>query len=115
MKKLTLSILACVVLISACTGLPVENPGDQATFVLKYRCDGGEKITVTYPSTDSATVVYQGKTYNMQIAVSGSGSRYVNGEFEWRTKGSGPGSNATLFRIVAGDTTSDIIERCTER
>ena len=54
-----------------------------------YQCESGETILATYRSTDSARV---------QIAVSGSGARYVGGGLEWWTKGSGAESEGTLFR-----------------
>ena len=43
-----------------------------------YTC-GTEKITVTYPTTKTAKVVTKaGKVYNLNVAVSGSGARYVS-------------------------------------
>ncbi|MEZ5564014.1 MAG: MliC family protein [Gammaproteobacteria bacterium] len=85
-----------------------------ASAVQNYRCESGEAIAATYPSIDSATVQYQGRTYNMQIAISGSGTRYAGGGLEWWTKGSGPGSEATLFRHMADGTSGESIEQCTE-
>ena len=43
-----------------------------------YTC-GAERITVTYPTTKTAKVVTKaGKVYNLNVAVSGSGARYVS-------------------------------------
>lgn len=43
-----------------------------------YTC-GTEKITVSYPTTKTAKVVTKaGKVYNLNVAVSGSGARYVS-------------------------------------
>jgi membrane-bound inhibitor of C-type lysozyme len=83
--------------------------------VHNYRCESGEAIAATYPSTDSATVQYKGGNYNMHIAVSGSGARYVGGELEWWTKGAGPGSEGALFHHMADGTSGERIELCTER
>ena len=50
-----------------------------------YTC-GSEKITVAYPTTKTARLTTKaGKVYNLNIAVSGSGSRYVskNGNVEF--------------------------------
>ena len=50
-----------------------------------YTC-GSEKITVAYPTTKTARLTTKaGKVYNLNIAVSGSGSRYVskNGNIEF--------------------------------
>ncbi|WP_132998612.1 MliC family protein [Luteimonas arsenica] len=74
---------------------------------LNYR----EDVT-SYPSTDSATVQYKGSSYSMQIAVSASGARYVGNDLEWWTKGSGAGSDGTLFRHNADGTSGDLIEQC---
>ena len=79
-----------------------------------YRCESGEAIAANYTSTDSATIQYKGSTYRMQIAVSGSGARYVGGGLEWWTKGSGAGSEGTLFRHNVDGTSGDSVEICTE-
>ena len=73
---------------------------------------GAKSITAEYSSTDTATVRYKTRTYTMQIAISGSGARYVGEGFERWTKSSGPGSEGTLFRHQADDTTGEILERC---
>ncbi len=122
MKIFAPMALTSVMLISACSGFPqqgevdVQTRGTASTTSAShnYRCESGETVVATYASTDSATVRYKGSTYNMQIAVSGSGSRYVGGELEWWTKGSGPGSEGTLFRHMADGTTGDSIEQCAQ-
>ena len=50
-----------------------------------YTC-GSEKITVAYPTTKTARVTTKaGKVYNLNVAVSASGARYVskNGNIEF--------------------------------
>lgn len=112
---------AAVLLVSACASSPqnrvdVQTPvaASSTPSVHDYRCESGETIAATYPSTDSATVQYKGGNYHMRIAVSGSGARYVGGQLEWWTKGSGPGSEGTLFRHRADGTSGASIELCTE-
>ena len=122
MKILAPIAFACVLLISACTGtapnksgvpMPVAAaPSAAAAAAHSYRCESGQAVAAAYPSTDAATVQYQGSRYAMQIAVSGSGARYVGGGLEWWTKGSGPGSEGTLFRHQADGTSGEILERC---
>lgn len=52
---------------------PAKRPAAES-----YTC-GTEKITVTYPTTKTAKVVTKaGKVYNLNVAVSGSGARYVS-------------------------------------
>jgi len=50
-----------------------------------YTC-GSERIRVSYPATNTARVVTKaGNVYNLKVATSGSGSRYVskNGNVEF--------------------------------
>lgn len=109
-----------LLLLSACAMSPQQDSANtsaatpSSSSVHHYRCESGELIDATYPSTESATVQYKGSAYNMQIAVSGSGARYVGGDLEWWTKGSGTGSGGTLFRHNADGTSGDSIEVCTE-
>lgn len=120
MKKLAPLALVPILLVSACGGsaqdemntqMPTTAPSTSS--VHNYRCESGEMIAATYPSTDSARVHYKDNNHSMQIAVSGSGARYVGDGLEWWTKGSGPGSEGTLFQHAADGTTGEIIESCT--
>lgn len=79
-----------------------------------YNCESGESIVATYQPPDSAVVQYKGVTHNMAIAVSASGARYVGGELEWWTKGSGSGSEGTLFNHLPDGTSGERIESCRE-
>lgn len=121
MKTLVPFAFASVLLVSACGSAPQDEMTAQTPeatpptpSVHNYRCESGEVIAATYPSTDSATVQYKDTNYSMQIAVSGSGARYVGGDLEWWTKGSGAGSEGTLYQHMADGTSGDSIERCTE-
>ncbi|HET9032844.1 MAG TPA: MliC family protein [Dokdonella sp.] len=121
MKILAALSLTSILLVSACTSSPQDNgdvqtPASASSMASEhnYRCESGETVIATYPSTDSATVQYKGNRHEMQIAVSGSGARYVGGELEWWTKGSGHGSEGTLFQHRDDGTSGDSIETCTE-
>lgn len=110
-------ILAVTLQLSACDFVSNEQAKEQSPLattdsVYHYRCNSGETIAATYPTTDSASVEYKGSRYHMRIAVSGSGSRYVGSGLEWWTKGSGPGSEGTLFRHLVDGTTGQSIEFC---
>ena len=116
--KTTAALALCSILsLSACAGHRQVQEGDRpstaAPAAHDYRCRSGETIVASYPSTDSATVQYKGTTYDMRIAVSGSGARYVGGGLEWWTKGSGPGSDGMLYRHAADGTSGDSLEACT--
>jgi membrane-bound inhibitor of C-type lysozyme len=109
--------LASALLVSACAGFQQDDSNSQAKLspsVHHYQCKSGEAIAATYSSADSARVQYEGNTYNLKIAVSGSGARYVGDGLEWWTKGSGVGSEGTLFKHMDDGTSGDIIELCQE-
>ena len=106
----TLAIMASAALVAACNTAPQE-PAAASAFT--YACESGQTVTAAYPTTDTATVQYQGRTYDMIIAISGSGARYVGGGLEWWTKGSGPGSEGTMLRHLANGTSGEILEFCT--
>lgn len=67
-----------------------------------YNCAPTNGVTVRYPTDSTAVVAYDGREIPMTQAVSGSGSRYVGGGFEWHVKGS-----EGLFGTVRPDGTSD--------
>ena len=107
-----------ILFLSACSNAPQESvvippPVAEASSTHNYACHSSEAIAATYPSADSATVKYKARAYDMKIAVSASGARYVGEDLEWWTKGSGTGSEATLFRHLPDGTTGEIIESCT--
>lgn len=102
-------VCASVLLATACAKAPQER-AESAMY--DYRCRSGETIRAAYASRDAATVRYRGQAYKMRIAISASGARYVGGGLEWWTKGSGAGSEGTLFRRQADGTTGASIEIC---
>ena len=119
MRFLILFSFAAVMLFAACdkpspanTSAPTPTATSSNALATKYVCESGEAVTAFYPSTEKAVVRYKGSEHDMKIDVSGSGARYVGGEFEWWTKGSGPGSEGTLFRHNPDGTSGDIVERC---
>lgn len=63
----------------------VKKPAAKKAASESYTC-GSEKITVAYPTTKTARVTTKaGKVYNLNVAVSASGARYVskNGNIEF--------------------------------
>lgn len=112
MKIIVPLMLASTLFISACANSPQDQVNSQAPAVHNYLCTSGATIAASYVSTDAALIHYKGSQYNMQIAVSGSGSRYVGGGLEWWTKGSGQGSEGTLFRHMGDGKTGKSIESC---
>ena len=119
MKILTPLTIASCIFISGCASSPPDSVDSQMltvgqTSVHNYRCNSGEIMVASYPATNLVTVQYKEGHYNMQIATSGSGSRYVGGGLEWWTKGLGSGAEGSLFRHMADGTTGQSIEYCIE-
>lgn len=88
---------------SSDTGLP-----------FKYQCESGKSIIVIYPTDSTAVVEYDDRQFKMEIAVSGSGARYVGARLEWWIKGSGEGASSTLFRHLEDGTSGEVIEQCVQ-
>lgn len=122
MKKLIPIAMASVFVLAACND-KAENSDkasnddtqQMATQATQYKCDSGESINVSYASTETAKVTYQGQEYAMKIAVSASGARYVGERFEWWVKGAGTGAEGSLFEHNADNTTGDVIESCSQK
>lgn len=107
--------LASALFLTACAGSSqTESQTTAAASVHNYQCESGATIAATYPTSNTATVQYQGNSYDMDIAVSASGARYVGDKLEWWTKGSGAGSEGLLLQHMADGTSGDTIESCTE-
>lgn len=66
-----------------------------------YLCDDGASVEATYPTQDTARIVYNGQIINMTIARSASGARYTGDGWEWWSKG---GDEAYLAPLAAGET-----------
>ncbi len=71
-------------------------PAAPAAEVVRYACADGTTVEARYPTTDTAQIVHNGKTVDMVIAVSASGSRYVGEGWQWWTKGMTEGTLAPL-------------------
>ncbi len=84
---------------------PATDPAAQTT----YACESGATVVASYPTDDTAVVEYEGQTLQMEIAVSGSGARYVGDELEWWTEGTDGG---TLFRHNSDGTSGELVEQC---
>ena len=117
-KPLTLT---SILMVSACVSTPQGDVNMQSTAspslslpVYHYRCDSGEIITTSYSSFESVTLQYKGRIQNLKIAVSASGARYIGANLEWWTKGSGSGSEGSLYRYLSDGSSDERLESCTE-
>ncbi|WNO59410.1 MliC family protein [Rheinheimera sp. MMS21-TC3] len=119
MRIIASLLLVFTIVVSGCSDPVQEDSNKQITeatpsATYNYLCESGASIIATYTTTDLALIQYKGNNYNMQLAVSASGSRYAGGGFEWWSKGSGTGAEAMLFKHNADDSTGEIIETCAE-
>lgn len=117
MKTVAPLIISSIFFLSACESASSNNLAEQtntSSLTHNYQCVSGEQIMVNYPASDVAMIQYQNNSYKMQIAVSGSGSRYVGETLEWRTKGTNTGSEALLSHHLKDGTSGENIELCTK-
>lgn len=77
-----------------------------------YACNDGHSVRARYTGADKAVVVYRQQTRHMHIAISADGARYVGNGYEWWTRGSGRGAQATLFKHAADGSTGDVVTSC---
>lgn len=62
-------------------------PVNPLTEVLTYDCADGQVIEAGYPTTDTAVIKTAEHSYDLTIARSASGARYVGYGLQWWTKG----------------------------
>lgn len=110
-------LLALALIVAGCgRSAPVDDSSAEraaeSAARFTYQCRGGGTIYASYPSDSTAIVEYEGQTFQMTIAISASGARYVGGGLVWWTKGSGSGSEGTLFRHDSRGTTGEAVEHC---
>ncbi len=114
-----LSLVLVALALAGCSNPEPDPPASSAAVAdasapLTYRCESGRTVEASYPTDSTAVVQYEGQTYPMTIAVSASGARYVGGGFEWWTKGSGPGSEGTLFHHLSDGTSGEQVDQCSQ-
>ncbi len=115
MNTLGFIVISSALFLSACGKSAQDSENTQAAVAEHhYRCESGEAVSASYPSTEAAIIQYKGHSYRMQITISGSGARYVGGGLEWWSKGTGAGSEGSVFFHNADGTSGDAIEFCTE-
>ncbi|WP_157948353.1 MliC family protein [Pulveribacter suum] len=103
MKTLLTAALAATALLAACShGTP------QTAATHTYRCVDGSTLRATYPTTETATVHYQGASRTLQIVRSGSGARYTGDGWQWWTKG----DTGTLSRLGADGYGDEVLAEC---
>lgn len=110
-------LLALLVVLAGCqSSEPKEGAtggvGDVGVGSLTYQCLSGATVHATYPSDSTAVVEYDDQTLRMTVAISASGARYVGDGFVWWTKGSGPGSDGTLYHEDPDGAAGELVEQC---
>ena len=92
---------------------PVAQPTAPTAPPIGYACESGQTVTVQYPDTATASVVYKGQTYALRLVPSGSGARYSGSGLEWWIAAREGQENATLSRLGPNDDVGvAVLERC---
>ena len=82
-------------------GVALNISGDAEVKAVKYTCDGHDPIVVRYVNAAPnflALVPVDDQTLVFATIIAGSGTKYVSGQYEWRTKG----NDATLQDVTEG-------------
>ena len=92
MIKNFIFILAIVLSITNCTNTEKEEKYPDAINSIEYKCENGEKLSISYFSTQKDTltiqIVVEGIRYDLKRVHSASGDTYSNGKQTWWSKGS---------------------------
>jgi membrane-bound inhibitor of C-type lysozyme len=101
---MTRAVLVTIAFLAAtgCSHLPGRE-GD-----ITYACESGERAVASYPSPESAVLVYRGETHRLQRVISASGARYADDTFVWWIKG----SEASLFAAMHDGSTGQRLDVC---
>ena len=91
---------------------PAAQPAPAAA-AIGYACESGQTVTVQYPDTATASVVYKGQTYALRLVPSASGARYSGSGVEWWIAARDGQESATLSRLGPNeDVGMAVLERC---
>ncbi|MFN3584669.1 MliC family protein [Phenylobacterium sp.] len=83
-----LAVTACQPKEEGAPALPPKVPAaPRETRVVGYACEDGKPVQARYVGQDSATLVFDGKTYSLRRAISASGARYTGDGLQWWSKG----------------------------
>jgi len=91
----TLPAVAIALLLAGCHATAPDSAA------ITYACDDGRHIQASYPDTEHATLVIDGQSHPLHLAVAASGARYVGDNLQWWTKGM---HEAWLAPLAAGET-----------
>ena len=92
---------------SACNGIsspPGKGAGansaapsrSEADTVTYYICEDGSTIAARYPTPDTARILHEERSIDLNLARSASGARYVGEGWQWWTKGMIEGTLTSL-------------------
>lgn len=114
--KTTILLSLSLLFFTACTNTMQNETSskEHKPSTLTYKCQSGESISASYPSSEQAIIQYKNNTYKMKIAISASGSRYVGKSLEWWTKTNKTNKEAILLHHQANGSSGDVIESCKE-
>ena len=82
-------------------GVGLNISGDAEIKAVRYTCDGHDPFVVRYVNAGPnflALIPIGDQTLVFATVIAGSGTKYVSGQYEWRTKG----NDATLQDVTEG-------------
>lgn len=112
MIRLALSLLTLATPAAADISLSIPFGPDAQVISAQFSCDGGEPFPVQYINAQPnnlALLPIDGQQRIFVNVISGSGARYVSGQYEWWTKG----DQATLRDAMAEGGTDGDGQSCT--
>ena len=92
---------------------PVAVPASTTGATTAYTCDSGQTVSVQYPAAETARVNYRSRAYDLRLAPSTTGARYVGAGVEFWTVARDGAEGATLSRLGPNqDVGVQVLERC---
>lgn len=114
METLPLAAAAMLGGVDVSAAVILNFPGNFERNVVRYQCEGIEEVlNVTYVNAAPnflAIVPIQGQNLVFVTVLSGSGAKYVAGEYEWWTKG----PDVTLTNLTTPDAAPTACTEVTE-
>jgi len=92
---------------------PAPMPSGPTTPAIGYACESGQTVSLQYPDTATAQLMYKGQAYALRLVPSGSGARYAGSGLEWWIATRDGQESATLSRLGPNDDVGvAVLERC---
>ena len=101
MANIGRTILPYAMVMLAISASPVHGAAEQPPPAFLYICIDGRTVTARYPNQVTAVIGLEGRSYDLSIARSADGARYIGHGWQWWTRGM---HDAALARLGPGET-----------